>query len=42
MQVKKQKLEPCMKQLIGSNLRKEYDSAVSCPTVCLTYTLSTS
>ena len=25
MQVKKQKLEPCMAQLTGSGLRKEYD-----------------
>ena len=28
MQVKKQQLEPCMEQLIGSGLRKEYDRAV--------------
>ena len=25
MQVKKQQLEPCMEQLIGSRLRKEYE-----------------
>ena len=40
--VKKQLLEPCMEQLIGSRLRKEYDRAVCCHPVCLTYTLSTS
>ena len=28
MPVKKQQLEPCMGQLIGSRLRKEYDRAV--------------
>ena len=28
MQVKKQQLEPCMGQLIGSGFRKEYDRAV--------------
>ena len=28
MQVKKQQLEPCMEQLTGSGLRKEYDKAV--------------
>ena len=42
MQVKKRQLEPCMEQLIGSRLRKEYDRAVCCHPVCLTYTLSTS
>ena len=31
MQVKKQQLEPCMQQLTGSGLRKEYDKAVYCP-----------
>ena len=40
--VKKQLLEPCMEQLIGSRLRKEYDRAVCCHPVCLTYMLSTS
>ena len=34
--------EPCMEQLIGSRLRKEYDGAVCCHPVCLIYTLSTS
>ena len=42
MQVKKQQLEPCMEQQIGSRLRKEYDRAVCCHPVCLTYMLSTS
>ena len=37
MWVKKQQLEPCMEQLTGSELRKEYDKAVY-----LTYTQSTS
>ena len=35
-------LEPCMEQLIGSRLRKEYNRAVCCHPVCLTNTLSTS
>ena len=30
-----------MEQLIGSRLRKEYDTAVCCCPVCLIYTLST-
>ena len=30
MRVKKQQLEPCVEQLIGSRLRKEYDRAVCC------------
>ena len=30
MQVKKQQMEPWMEQLIGSRLRKEYDSAFCC------------
>ena len=34
--------EPCMEQLIGSRLRKEYGRAVYCHPVCLTHTLSTS
>ena len=42
MWVKKQELEPCMEQLIGSGLRKECDRAVCCHPVCLTYMLSTS
>ena len=37
--VKKQQLEPCMEQLIGSRLRKE---AVCGHPVCLTYMRSTS
>jgi len=41
MQVKKQQLEPWMEQLIGSGLKKEYDRAVCCHPVCLTYMLST-
>ena len=40
--VKKQQLEPCMEQLTGSRLRKEYDRAVCCHSVCLIYTLSKS
>ena len=42
MQVKKQPLEPCMGQLIGSGLRKVYYKAVYCHPVYLTYTQSTS
>ena len=42
MWVKKQQSEPYMEQLTGSRLRKEYDRAVCCHPVCLTYTLSTS
>ena len=42
MQVKEQQLEPRMEQLIGSRSRKEYDRAVCCHPVCLTYMLSTS
>ena len=41
MQVKKQQLEACMEQLIGSRLRKEYDSAVCYHPACLNYILST-
>ena len=37
MQVKKQQLESCKEQLIGSILRKEYARAVYCHPVCLTY-----
>ena len=35
MQVKKQQLESCMEQLIGSRLRKKYDRAVCCHPVFL-------
>ena len=42
VEVKKRQLEPCMEQLINSGLRKEYDSAVCCHHVYLTYMLSTS
>ena len=37
MWAKKQHLEPCMKQLTSSGLRKEYDKAIYCHTVYLTY-----
>ena len=40
--VKKQQLEPCMEQLIGSISRKEYNRAECCHPVCLTYTPNTS
>jgi len=39
--VKKQQLETIMEQLIGSRLRKEYDKAICCHPVCLTYMLGT-
>ena len=42
MRVKKQHLEPCMEQLNGLGLRKEYDKAVHCQPVYLTYMKSTS
>ena len=42
MPVKKQYLETCMEQCIGSGLRKEYQSGVCYHPVCLTYMLSTS
>ena len=42
MQVKKQQLEPDMKQQIGSKLRKEYVKAVYCYPAYLTYMKSTS
>ena len=42
MQAKKQQLEPCMEQLIGSRLRKEYNMAVCCHPVSVTYMLGTS
>ena len=35
MWVKKQQLEPCMEQLTGSGLRKEYDKAVYCQSTCI-------
>ena len=38
-EVKKQQLEPCTEQLIGSRLRKEYDRAVHCHPVRLIYRL---
>ena len=42
MLVKKQQFEPCMEQLTGSGLRKEYYKAVYCHPVYLPYTQSTS
>ena len=42
MQAKKQQLEPNMEQLTGSKLGKEYDKAVYCHPVYLTYMQSTS
>ena len=42
MQVKKQQLDPDMKQLTGSKLGKEYDKAVYCHPAYLTYMQSTS
>ena len=42
MQVKKQQLEPYMEQLTNSKLRKEYDKAVYCHPVYLTYMQNTS
>ena len=40
--INKQQLEPCMEQLTGSRLRKEYDRADCCHPVYLSYMLSTS
>ena len=40
--VKKQQLEPCMEQLTGSVLRKEYNNAIYCHPVDLTNKQSTS
>ena len=37
MQVKKQQLEPYMEKLTGSKLGKEYNNAVYCHLVYLTY-----
>ena len=42
MQVKKQQLNHCMEQLIGSGLIKEYNKAAYCHPVDLIYTQSTS
>ena len=42
MQVKKQQLEPCMEQLTGLGLRKDYNKAIYCHLVYLIYTQSTS
>ena len=42
MRVKKQQLESCMEQLIGSRSRKEHGRAVCCHPVCLICTLGTS
>ena len=42
MQVKKQQLEPDMKQQTSSRLGKEYVKAVYCHPTCLTYMQSTS
>ena len=42
IQVNKQQLEPCLKQLIGSRLRKEYDRAVCCHPVYLIHVLGIS
>ena len=42
MQVKKQQLEPDIKQQIVSELVKEYDKAVYCHSAYLTYMQSTS
>ena len=42
MQVRKQQLELDIEQLTGSKLGKEYDKAIYCHTVYLTYMQSTS
>ena len=42
MWVKKQQLEPYMKELTGSKLGKEYDKAIYCHPAYLTYMQSTS
>ena len=42
MQVKKQQLEPYMEQLTSSKLGKEYDKAVYCHPIYLTYMQSIS
>ena len=41
MQVKKQQLEPYMEQRTGSKLGTEYDKAIYCHPVYLTYMQST-
>ena len=41
MWVKKQQLEPDLKQMTGSKLGKEYDKAIYCHTAYLTYMQST-
>ena len=40
--VKKQQLETCMEQQLGSRLRKQYDRAICCHPVCLAYMLGAS
>ena len=42
MQVKKQQLEPDTEQRTGSKMGKEYDKAVYCHHIYLTYKQSTS
>ena len=42
IQVKKQQLETCMEQQLGSRLRKQYDRAICCHPVCLAYMLGAS
>ena len=42
MQVKKQQLEPHMEQWTGSKFGKEYDKAIYCHSVYLTYMQSAS
>ena len=42
MQVRKQQLDPYMEQLTGSKLGKEYNKAVFCLPVYLTYMQRTS
>ena len=42
MQVKKQQLEPDVEQWTGSKFGKEYDKAIYCHSVYLTYMQSTS
>ena len=42
IRVKKQQLETCMEQQLGSRLRKQYDRAICCHPVCLAYMLGAS
>ena len=42
MRVKKQQLELCVEQQIGSRLRKDYGNAAYCHSVYLTYMQTTS